>query len=270
MDWQDKVAVVTGASSGIGEAIAERLARGGLKVALIARRAERLKSVAARIHALGGETLLIPTDLTDEHARAAVIEQVHSAWGAINVLVNNAGVGWYGVGADMPWPLAEHMMQLNMTAVVHLTLLVMPEMKARNSGHVINIGSVAGSLPSQGVALYCATKSFLDTFTTSLYRELRGRQVYVSVLRPGAVATEFFERAAAQSNGLRIPGAKLSIRPQRVAERVWALLNKPRRAAFVPGWLGIVPWIELGLGWLIDLLGPLALRRQLQSAHRFD
>ena len=196
---------------------------------LVARREGRLQSLAAQIREHGGETLVIVADLAQEGERLRVAQEVRVAYGAIDVLINNAGFGWYGFGTEMPWTLARQMMEINVAAVVHLTLLLLPEMKARNSGHVINVGSIAGSLPSQGVALYSATKSFLDTFTTSLYRELRGTNVHVSVVKPGPVSTEFFDAASTKSSGLRIPVERFSVKPEVVADRIWALLRRPAR-----------------------------------------
>ncbi len=266
VNWKGKVALVTGASSGIGAVTAKRLAREGLKVVLVARREGRLRSLAAQIRELGGEVLVVVADLVEESERLRVAQEVRAAYGAVDVLINNAGFGWYGFAAGMPWMLARQMMEINVAAVVHLTLLFLPDMETRNSGHIINVGSIAGSLPSQGVALYSATKSFLDTFTTSLYRELRGTNVHVSVVKPGPVSTEFYDAASTRSSGLRIPAERFSVRPEAVADRIWALLRKPARIAYVPRLFGFVPWIELCLGWLMDLLGPLLLRRQLRLA----
>ena len=188
---------------------------------------------------------------------------MRAAYGAVDVLVNNAGFGWYGEGSDMPWALARQMIQVNAAAVVHLTLLFVSEMKERGKGHIINVGSVVGGLPSQGVALYSATKSFLDTFTTALYRELRGTRVHVSVIRPGVVSTEFYDSAARRSSGLRIPLERLAVKPAAVAERVWGLLRRPHRKVYVPRLLAFVPWIEPAFGWILDRIGAPLLRRQL-------
>jgi UDP-glucose 4-epimerase len=264
--WQGKVAVVTGASSGIGEAIAKKLSHEGLKVVLVARNRERLEHVAKQLHALGNEATVITADLTQEEERIRVFEEVHATYGSVDVLVNNAGFGWYGFGSEMPWALAWEMLQINGAAVVRLTLLFLNDMRARGKGHIINIGSIASSLPAQGIALYSATKSFVESFTTSLYRELRGTGVRISLIKPGAVATEFFKKASSRIAALRMPGRKLSTKPDKVADRTWRLLRKPARIAYVPRLLGFVAWIEPVFGWLIDQLGPLLLRRQARLA----
>jgi short-subunit dehydrogenase len=266
VDWKGKVAVITGASGGIGSAIAQRLAHEGMRIALVARNRERLEALAAQIRKSPGEALVIVADLADEGERLRAFEQIRAALGPVDVLVNNAGFGWYGESVEMPWTTALQMLQVNVVAVVRFTLLFLADMKKRGSGHVINIGSIAGSIPSQGVALYSATKSFLDAFTTGLYRELRGTGVRVSVVRAGAVATEFFDRVASQFNRLQLPLKRWGIRPEVIANRVWGLLKRPVRVAYVPDVLRLVPWIELAFGWLMDRIGPLLLRRQAKLA----
>ena len=260
--WEGKVALVTGASSGIGEAVARRLALEGLRVVLVARREDRLDALASDITAAGGEALPVVADLMEEADRVRVVEASRLAFGPLDVLVNNAGFGWYGFGADMPWSVARQMIRVNAEAAVQLSLMLLPEMQRRDSGHVINVSSIAGSLPNQGVALYSATKSFLDSFTTALYRELRGTHVHLSLVKPGPVTTEFFEVAARKSSGRRVPAERLAVKVSAIVDCIWSLLNRPRRVAYVPSMLSLVPWVEPSLGWLIDRLGPLLLKRR--------
>ena len=145
----------------------------------------------------------------------------------MDVLINNAGFGWYGFGSDMPWSLAWQMIQTNLTAAAHLTLMALHDMQARGTGHIINIGSVAGSLPEQGVAVYSATKAFIDNFTTALHRESCGMGVNVSVVRPGVVRTEFFELAANRSLGSASPA---SVSPS--ARERWTPRRRVAAASF--------------------------------------
>jgi uncharacterized protein len=145
-------------------------------------------------------------------------------------------------------------------ATTHLTSLFLPGMKERNRGHIINVGSISGSIPSQGIALYGATKSFLDNFTTALVRELRGTRVHASVVRAGPVQTEFGETALGLKNGGHVPTENVGVSADVVAGRIWKLLLRPRRVIYVPRWLQIVPWAELSFGWVIDLVGPLLLK----------
>ena len=256
--WKDKLAVITGASSGIGEAIARKLAAEGLQVVLVARRRERLERLAEQIQAAGGSAHILTADLRRETDRVRLCEQAGNA----DVLVNNAGLGWYGYGDRMSWKTAQEMLQVNVEAVVQLSLSFLARMRQRNTGHIINIGSISGSLPSQGIALYGATKSFLDNFTTALHRELTGTHVHVSVVRAGPVKTEFGAAALALENGGHVPTEKIGVTSEKVAERIWSLVRRPRSIVYVPDYLRLVPWMELTFGWIIDRVGPLLLKRQ--------
>jgi short-subunit dehydrogenase len=268
MAWRNKIAVVTGASSGIGEATARRLAHEGMQVVLVARRLERLADLTLEILKDGGQAVAIPADLAQESDRAGVYQQVTERFGDVDLLVNNAGLGWYGYGSDMSWKTALEMLHVNVEAVVQLTLGFLGRMRRRNAGHIINVGSISGSIPSQGIALYGATKSFLDNFTTALYRELTGTQVHVSVVRAGPVRTEFGEMALVKENGGHVPTEHVGVSADFVAGRIWKLLLHPRRVIYVPGWLQVVPWTELAFGWIIDRVGPLLLRNQKTVIHK--
>jgi hypothetical protein len=261
-NWLNKIAVVTGASSGIGAATARKLAGQGMHVILVARRQERLEQLASEICNLSGSAEIIPGDLSNESERRRIYDQVEADYGHADVLVNNAGLGWYGFGTDMPWTTASEILQVNIAAAVHFTLLFLKKMRSIGSGHIINIGSISGSLPSQGIAVYGASKSFLDNFTTALYRELAGTQLHVSVVRAGPVLTEFSATAANLERGLHLPTERFGVTAERVADQVWYLLERPRRVVYVPSWLALTPLVESTFGWLIDRLGPLLLRRQ--------
>ncbi len=228
-----------------------------MRVVLVARRLERLIGLQAEITSAGGKAEVIAADLGSETEREGVFEQV----GAADVLVNNAGFGWYGYFHEMNWETAREMLQVNIGATAHLTSLFLPGMREQNCGHIINVGSISGSLPSQGVAMYGATKSFLDNFTTALARELRGERVHASVVRAGPVRTEFSEAALHKENGGHVPTEKVGVTSDRVAREIWKLLLRPRRVIYVPRWLQIVPWVELSFGWLEDWIGPMLLKQ---------
>ena len=260
-DWNDKLAVVTGASSGIGAATARLLARQGLQVVLVARRIDRLQELVSSIRQAGGHASALAADLACEPERLRLFQDISDRYGEVDLLVNNAGLGWYGYAAEMPWKTAWGMLQVNVEAVVQLTLGFLGKMRRRGSGHIINVGSISGNLPSQGVAVYGATKSFMDSFTSALYRELTGTPVHVSVMRLGPVRTEFGEAALAQENGGHVPTENVGVSADYVAWRIWKLFLHPRRVLYVPRWLRLVPWAELTFGWIIDRVGPLLLRQ---------
>lgn len=261
INLRGKLAVITGASSGIGAAAARSLAREGMRVAIIARREERLISLAQEIEAAGGLAQIITADLSGDEGRQAVIRALEAE--KVDVLINSAGLGWYGYTCEMPWETALELIQVNIVASLQFTWAFFNRMKAQGYGHIINISSIAGGFPQQGIAMYSASKAFIDNFSTSLHREARGGPVRVSVLRPGPVATEFFDASDQRSgNGLHMPAARLAIPVERVAERIVGLLKHPRRVSYMPGWMCLVPLVEYLFGWLIDPLGPLLLTRQ--------
>ncbi len=263
--WQGRLALITGASSGIGAAAALRFARGGLRLALTARRADRLEELAARIRASGGQAEVFPADLACPAARPLLVEQIQARCGSVDVLVNNAGIGWYGYFSAMPWETAAELLSINVLAAAHLARLCLPGMCARARGRIINVGSVSGSLPSQGVAVYGASKAFLDNFTSALQRELRGAGVTASVVRLGPVASEFYAVSAARPSSSLFPAGRFSISAGRAAEGLYRLLAHPRRVVYLPAVLAAAPWLELCFGWLIDRLGPLLLKRRSRS-----
>ena len=256
-----KTALVTGASSGIGAATTLKLAAQGLKVFLIARRVDRLSTLADKITTTGGEAEIIPADLTIESDRNQVYQNAMKSSNGIDVLVNNAGLGWYGFYEQMPWDISAQLMEVNMTAVAHLTSLFLPQMHQNNRGHIINVGSIAGSFPNQGVALYSASKSFLDSFTTVLHRELQGTDVRCSVVRAGPVSSEFYTQAENRAGSLHLPAGRFAISSQVVADRIWNLLNHPKKVVYVPRIMAVTRWIEIFFGGIIDRLGPLLLKR---------
>ena len=260
MNENTRVALVTGASSGIGAATARTLALQGMHVFLTARRQERLLDLKSEIEAGGGQVDIFPADLTREDERRTLFDKVTSLTGHVDLLVNNAGSGWYGYYSEMPWETARDMLALNVSACVHLTGLFLSGMRVRGQGHIINIGSIAGSFPNQGVAIYSATKSFLDAFTSVLYRELRGTRIHVSVVRAGPVTTEFCETASLRAGGRHLPTEFMGVSAEKVAGRIWDLFKRPRKVIYVPGYLRVTPWVELSFGWLVDRLGPLLLK----------
>ena len=163
--FNKKTALITGASSGIGEATALKLSSLGAKVILLARRTDRLEKLARKIQEQGGQAEIITADLVQESERKRVCESVKTKYGCLDILINNAGMGYYGFASEMPWETANHILQLNVSAVVQLTLLFLKDMRRAGQGYIINIGSIVGKLPNQGVAIYSATKSFMDSFT---------------------------------------------------------------------------------------------------------
>jgi NADP-dependent 3-hydroxy acid dehydrogenase YdfG len=185
-----KVAIVTGASAGIGEATAIALAAEGAKVVIGARRGDRLESVAKRIADNGGRALPVVTDITDETQANNLVQKAHAEFGRVDILVNNAGIAMLGNidGANTEdW---RKMVNVNILGLLYATHAVLPILKAQKSGHIVNISSVAGRTARAGIAVYNLTKWGVNGFSEALRQEVYQDNIRVSVIEPGLVNTE--------------------------------------------------------------------------------
>lgn len=257
-----KIVLITGASSGIGAVAAEYLAAKGYSIVLVARREERLSALSDKINRNHGCASYFACDLADEKSRLALVEKLKENKLLPDILINNAGFGWYGHYETMNWDSAKDLIAVNIEAVAHLTHLILPSMLRKKNGHIINIGSVVGKLPEQGVALYSASKSFLDAFTTSIFRELKGSGVNASIMRLGPVKTEFFDAARSHENGGNVPAEKFAISAMSVAQALYRLILRPQKVVYVPWYLLLSPLLEILFSWLLDLIGPLLLGKK--------
>src|SRR5580658_3182996 len=193
-----KTALITGASFGIGLELARIFAREGYHLVLVARSADKLRQLASELEkAHSTRSLILATDLTQPGASAYVLDQTTRANIQVDVLVNNAGFGQYGLFAENDLEQCLGQIQLNVTTLTHLTRLYLPAMIERNSGRVLNVASTAAFQPGPLMAVYFATKAYVLHFSEALGNELNGTGVAVTCLCPGATATEFHKRANA-------------------------------------------------------------------------
>jgi NADP-dependent 3-hydroxy acid dehydrogenase YdfG len=190
LDLSGKVVAVTGASSGIGEATALACARAGAVVSLAARRSERIEALAARIEQDGGRALALATDVGEEDQARAFVERTASELGRLDVLVNNAGVMLLGPIADAPTEEWRQMIHANVFGVLYCTHAALPLMRSQGSGHIVNVSSVAGRFARAGSGVYNLTKFGVGAFSESLRQEAVEMGIRVTVIEPGAVATE--------------------------------------------------------------------------------
>jgi NADP-dependent 3-hydroxy acid dehydrogenase YdfG len=187
MDLTDTVAVVTGASSGIGEATARALGREGCAVALVARHEDRLEDIAEEIDAT---TLVVPTDVTDEDAVRAMVETVREELGGIDILVNNAGVARGGPVAEADLAELRQNVRVNLEGVMNVTHAALPGMLETGGGDVVTVSSLSARFPQEGGSGYTASKFGVNGFCRSLRKEMADEPVRVTVVMPGPVITE--------------------------------------------------------------------------------
>jgi hypothetical protein len=203
-----KTALITGASSGIGLELARIFARAGYNLVLVARNGDRLRQLASELEkAHGARSLILATDLTEPGAAAYVLDQTTRAGLHLDVLVNNAGFGQYGLFAENDLEECLRQIQLNVTTLTHLTRLYLPGMIERKMGRILNVASTAAFQPGPLMAVYFATKAYVLHFSEALANELHGSGVTVTCLCPGATVTEFHKRANATGMKLLKMGA---------------------------------------------------------------
>jgi NADP-dependent 3-hydroxy acid dehydrogenase YdfG len=188
-----KVAVVTGASSGIGEATAIALAAEGAQLVITARREERLTDVAARIRERGGQCLPLRLDVTDEAQVKQMAARAEAEFGKVDILVNNAGVMLLGPIGGADTEDCRRMVNTNVLGLMYCTHALLPLLERQKSGHIVNISSVAGRTARAGAAVYNATKWAVGAFSEALRQEVYRNGVRVTIIEPGAVTTELLD-----------------------------------------------------------------------------
>lgn len=188
------VALLTGASSGIGAALAPMLAAEGYRVALAARRVEPLQAVVDGIGAAGGEAMAVPLDVTDRDGVRAAVATIEAAWGPVGLLVANAGIGDAMAADEYDSTRVARVIEVNLTAVAHCIDAVLPGMLAAGAGHIVGIGSLAGYRGLPGNGAYCASKAGVRVLLESLRIELRSKGIAVSHVAPGFVESPLTAR----------------------------------------------------------------------------
>lgn len=249
-----KTILITGASSGIGEATARLFARRGFRVALSARRLERLEAIAEEIRAAGGEAFPVQADVSQIEAVAAMVHQTLEHFGQIDVLFNNAGFGKLGWLETLD-PAKDIYGQINsnLTGMIVCTRMVLPHMMHRREGHIINMASLAGLVGTPTYTVYAASKFGVRGFSQALRREVRVWGLHVSTIFPGGVMTEFGEKsgAARRKTGISTP-RWLRLTADQVAEAVFGLVKRPRAILVVPWLMRYSVWLNNLFPGLVD------------------
>jgi NADP-dependent 3-hydroxy acid dehydrogenase YdfG len=233
------VALVTGASSGIGEAAARALAAGGAAVALAARRRERLEQLADTIERDGGRALVIEADVTDREQAVAAVERTAAELGRLDIVINNAGVMLLGPILDAPVEEWERMVALNVNGLLYVAHAALPHLlRAAEDGprrvaDLVNVSSLAGRRAMVGSGVYNATKFAVNAFSESLRQEVTGRHVRVSLIEPGAVATELVShnRDAVREQLMQGFGDMERLQSEDIADAIAYVVTRARHVA---------------------------------------
>jgi NADP-dependent 3-hydroxy acid dehydrogenase YdfG len=233
------VALVTGASSGIGEATALALAAQGAAVSLVARRADRLEALALRIGESGGKALVIEADVSSEQEASGAVERTVSELGRLDTLINNAGVMLLGPAVDAPLEEWERMLGVNVAGLLYCAHAAIPHLlRAAEDGprkvaDMVNISSVAGRVARVGSGVYNLTKHGVGAFSESLRQEVTQRHVRVSLVEPGAVSTELgsHNRPEIREVMAKTFGDMEFLQAQDIADAIVYIVTSPRRVA---------------------------------------
>ena len=226
--WNEKVVLITGASEGIGASCARLIGQRGAKLSLTALPDENFKpeDSASRV--------VVPGDLTSAALRSEIVERTIARFGRIDILINNAGVGQYGYPTEVDTEISKRMFDVNVFSALALTQLVVPHMRAKKSGTIVNIGSVGGKVSLPWAVMYCATKWALHCVDDSLHRELAGTGIRVVKVCPGIVDTKFRDHVLAGTAPGRVEDIRRVVSPDQVASAVIRGVERGKRTVFVP------------------------------------
>ncbi len=231
MDYRGKVALITGASSGIGKQIALDFARRGAQVVLAARRAGLLEEVAAQCRAMGVEVEPCVGDLAERAFAEAVVARAVERFGRLDILVNNAGIPKHKQFFDVTPEDVDYTMRVNFLAPAYLTVAALPAMLRQGEGYVINISSGAGKIPPPRETVYAASKFALTGFTEGLWLDLAGSNIHPAVIHVGPIDTEIWDKAASETP-VRYQGKKYP--PSVISDAVFECIEKKRHEMTVP------------------------------------
>ncbi|MEP6715072.1 MAG: SDR family NAD(P)-dependent oxidoreductase [Terriglobia bacterium] len=244
--WRDKVVLVTGASQGIGASLARLLAAEGAKLSLTALASTEFCDRESP------STLVTAGDITSDETRRRVVERTLGKFGRIDVLINNAGVGQYGYPSEADSEVSKRLFDVNVFSVLALTQLVIPGMRARKSGVIVNIGSVGGEVSLPWAVMYCASKWALHCLDDSFRRELAGSGIRVVKVCPGIVDTEFRSHVLAGKAPQNVENIRRMVSPDRVAATIISGVKRNKKRLYVPAIGRVFTSLEFFAPWLMD------------------
>jgi short-subunit dehydrogenase len=242
MRLDGKVTLITGASEGIGAACAAEFARAGARLSLTARSEGGLREAAAGA-GVGDAALITPGDITSDAVRRSVVERTLERFGAIDILINNAGAGLYRPSWNAPLEEARALMELNFFALLGMTQLVVPHLRARRTGMIVNVGSIAGKVPLPWLTLYSSSKFAIGALTEGMRMELRRDGVRTMIVCPGYVRTAFQKHArGGPAPDAILSGRRFAITAPDCAAAIRRGVERDARTVVTPrtGWLFIL------------------------------
>jgi short-subunit dehydrogenase len=237
MSFEDKIVVITGASSGIGRCLAVDFAKSGAVVVGCGRSPEKLQATLKEIRLTSPSSLMLPCDVGSREQVKGMIERTLQEFGRVDILINNAGIGMRKPFAETAIETVEEIMRTNYLGMIYCTHAVLPSMIERRSGHIVNISSVAGIAGFLNIGAYCASKFAMNGFSESLYYELKPHGIHVSVICPGPVRTEF-NRPFAGEQPQSPPW--LIVEPEFISRAVLKAIEAKRFQVVPPWYLGLL------------------------------
>jgi short-subunit dehydrogenase len=253
--------VLTGASSGIGHALALRLAERGARIVLASRNEERLAALAADVRGRGGSAAVVPTDVTDPAQRTRLVEQALGALGGLDILINNAGVGALGFFEDVDEGRLRRVMEVNFFGATELTRLALPHLRHGRDPMIVNVASVLGRRAIPGCVEYCASKFALVGWSEGLRAELAPQGVHVLVVCPGGVETEFDAHMIEQRTQLAFRNRR-RMSADRCARLIVSAMRRRKHEVVITAEAKLVVWLNCLAPRLLDwVLARYARRR---------
>ncbi|HYL66442.1 MAG TPA: SDR family NAD(P)-dependent oxidoreductase [Nitrosopumilaceae archaeon] len=262
MDYANKVVVITGASSGIGEESVIEFAKRKSKVVLVSRNKQNLEVVAEKIKKYNSEFLVYPCDISKKDEVEKMGRDVLEKFGRIDVLVNNAGFGIYSPIHESKIEEIESQMATNYFGMIYCIKIFLPKMLEQKSGHIVNVASVAASFGIPGIAPYCASKFAMLGFSEGLYHELKGTGVGITVVSPIMVKTNFLKHQSFKS----FPKySSMSLSSSAVAKAIVRASSSPRLEIIIPSVVRIAVWFKQTFPYLINPIIGTAFRKSMKA-----
>jgi len=259
MNYANKVVVITGASSGIGEESAVEFAKQKSKIVLVSRNKQNLEVVAEKIRKYNSEILIYPCDVSQKDQVEKMGRDILEKFGRIDILVNNAGFGIYSPIHESKIEEIESQMATNYFGMVYCTKAFLPKMLEQKSGHIVNVASVAASFGIPGIAPYCASKFAMLGFSESLYHEIKGTGVGVTVVSPIMVRTNFLKHQSFPKY------SSMSLSSSAVAKAVLKASSSPRLEIIVPSFVRVAVWFKQTFPYLINPIIGAAFRKAMRA-----